>query len=96
MQSQSSEAEAAATAAQALLESTQAEAAATLITTRASLQAALEAAETELAALKVLNRDAAYFWSTQPRCKHIVENSLHLASVKQSLGPAICNVCRSQ
>ena len=53
MQAQISEAEAAATAAHALLESTQAEAAATLITTRASLQAALETAESDLASIKV-------------------------------------------
>ena len=53
MQAQSSEAEAASAAAQVLLESTQAEAAATLITTRAGLQAALETAESDLAYVKV-------------------------------------------
>lgn len=61
LDTQSSEADTAAVAAQAELEFTQANAAATLITVRAELMAALGAAETELQVTKVgSNTDSSY------------------------------------
>ena len=70
LDAQSSEAEAAATAAQAELESAQASAAATLMTTRAELKASLEAAETELASVKV-QRELHSLRILRPVCLHL-------------------------
>ena len=67
LDAQTSDAEAAAAAAKAELESAQADAAATLIMVKAELKAALDAAETELAGIKV-GTTMVTLYSASPQC----------------------------